>query len=216
MQESNNISEYIKELNSEFIEVIGGSFCKVDTGEIFTKAELTKYMKLKIEEYSVVNMASIKYEANKVGVEIDQSLYNSRSKKKTSNKVKQRYDGGEFNMIYRERIGDIMSLKLNATEKGVWYSLGELSTYPTNTVMMNSNIPSFEELSKYVGMSDRNLRRYLKVLEDKNLIKFVQCGFKKAIVVNPEYYATGKDLDLETLKLFGLIECDDEKIESYL
>jgi DNA-binding transcriptional ArsR family regulator len=65
-------------------------------------------------------------------------------------------------------------------------------------------------------MSDRNLRRYLKVLEDKNLIKFVQCGFKKAIVVNPEYYATGKDLDLETLKLFGLIECDDEKIESYL
>ena len=44
----------------------------------------------------------------------------------------------------------------------------------------------------------------------------VQVGHSKAIYVNPKYCATGKDLDIDTLKLFDLLECDDEKINSYL
>lgn len=216
MQDIQNISDYIKELNSHFIETIGGSYCKVSSGEIFTQTEVNKYIKLKIEEYTTLYMASVKHVANNEGIDLDQHLINSRSKKKTNKKLKERYDGGEFNMVYRERLGDIMALKLNATEKGVWYSLGELCTYPTNTVMIGGNIPSFEDISQYVGMSERNLRRYLKVLEDKNLIKMSQCGFKKSIIVNPEYYATGKELDIDTLKLFNLINCDDNKINEYL
>ena len=216
MQDIQNISDYIKELNGQFIETIGGSYCKVSSGEIFTQTEVNKYVKLKIEEYTTLYMASVKHVANNEGIDLDQHLINSRSKKKTNKKLKERYDGGEFNMVYRERLGDIMALKLNATEKGVWYSLGELCTYPTNTVMIGGNIPSFDDIANYIGMSERNLRRYLKVLEDKNLIKLSQCGFKKSVVVNPEYYATGKDLDIETLKMFDLIECDDDKINQYL
>ena len=44
----------------------------------------------------------------------------------------------------------------------------------------------------------------------------VQCGHKKSIYVNPQYTASGKDLDIETLQLFNLIECDEEKVNSYL
>ena len=43
-----------------------------------------------------------------------------------------------------------------------------------------------------------------------------QCGYKKSIVINPEYYATGKELDIDTLKLFNLVECDEEKVNNYL
>ena len=106
--------------------------------------------------------------------------------------------------------------KLNATEKGVWYSLGELSVYPSNNVVINGEIPTYEDIAKYIGMSERNLRRYLNLLEDKNLIKIKSVGFRKSIFMNPEYYATGKDLDLSTLKLFNLVECDDNKINNYL
>jgi len=35
-------------------------------------------------------------------------------------------------------------------------------------------------------------------------------------VINPEYYATGKELDIDTLKLFDLVECDDDKINENL
>jgi len=210
------ISDYIKELNSQFIETIGGSYCKISTGELFTQTEVNKYVKLKIEEYNTLYIASVRSIADKEGINLDQHLINNRSKKKTNKKLKERYDGGEFNMVYRERLGDIMALKLNATEKGVWYSLGELCTYPTNTVMIGGNIPSFEDISVYIGMSERNLRRYLKILEDKNLMKTSQCGYKKSIVINPEYYATGKELDIDTLKLFNLVECDDNKINENL
>lgn len=211
-----DISNYIKELNGQFVEVVGGSYCKVDTGEIWTNTEVNKYIKIKIEEYNTLYIASVRNIANNEGVELDQHLINNRSKKKVSKKLKEKYDGGEFNMIYRERLCDIMALKLNATEKGVWYSLGELCTYPTNTVMISGNIPSFEDISEYIGMSERNLRRYLKALEDKNLIKLSQCGYKKSIVINPEYYATGKELDIDTLRLFNLIECNDDKINGNL
>lgn len=115
----------------------------METGEIFTKAEVTKFIKLKLEDYNKLYLASVRSEAFENGIELDQSLINSRSKKKKSNKVKDRYDGGDFNMIYRERLGDIVALKLNISEKGVYYSLGELLTYPTNTVMINGDISYF-------------------------------------------------------------------------
>lgn len=210
-----NIKDYIESLNGEFIAIQGGSFVNIGTGEIFTKTEVTKYIQIKLEEFNIVRMAEVKQSASEYGVDIDQNILNKRSQKKKS-KTKDRYDGGEFNMIYRERMGDLMALKLNATEKGVWYSLGELATFPTNTVHMKGNIPLYEDIAEYIGMSERNLRRYLSVLEEKNLIKITTFGFRKAIVINPEYYATGKDLDIETLKLFNILECDDEKINSYV
>lgn len=211
-----NIKDYIEQLNSIFIEMQGGCYANIETGEIFTKAEVSKFMKIKIEEFNTMYMAEVRAIASNNGIEVDQTLLNSRSKKKKSGKVKDRYDGGEFNMIYRERLGDVMALKLTISEKGVYYSLGELLTYPTNTVMINGDVPTFEEIGKYVGLSDRNLRKYLHILEDKGLIKLVKCGYKKAIVFNPEYYATGKDLDLETLKMFGLVKIDENKLKDYL
>lgn len=209
-----DIKDYIEELNNKFIEIKGGSCVFLETSEIFTKSEVAKYIQLKIEDFNVKQFAEIKHEAINNGIELDQTMYNKRSKK-TTKSVKDRYDGGNFNMIYRERLGDKV-VKLNATEKGVWYSLGELATYPTNTVMINNEIPTIDELGNYVGMSDRNLRRYLGKLEEMNLIKSIQYGYKKAYVMNPEYYATGKDLDLKTLKLFGLVEIDEDKINSYM
>lgn len=211
-----DIREYIGILNDMFVEIQGGCFANVETGEIFTKTEVNKFMKTKVEEFNVSQLALARRVSSDNGIEMDQTLLNQRSKKKKTSKTKERYDGGEFNMIYRKRLGDIMALKLTITEKGIYYSLGELLTYPTNTVMINGDVPSFQELGKYVGLSDRNLRKYLYNLENKNLLKLVKCGYKKAIVFNPEYYAIGKDLDTDTLRFFKLVECDDEKINNYI
>lgn len=209
----NELKDYIANLNEEFIETHCG-FANVSTGEIFTKTEVQKYLQKKIEEFNTLRNAEVSFVARENGIELEQRLVTKKSKPKTR-KLKDRYDGGDFNMVYRERLGDNV-VKLSATEKGVWYSLGELATYPTNTVMIKGEVPNLEQVADYVGMSERNLRRYITKLCEMNLIKVTQCGYKKAIVINPEYYATGKDLDIETLRLFNIVECDEEKIESYL
>lgn len=119
--------------------------------------------------------------------------------------------------IPKYNINNISKVNLDMQSKGVFYSFLELEIdSKDNIVTMKGNIPLYEDIAEYIGMSERNLRRYLSVLEEKNLIKITTFGFRKAIVINPEYYATGKDLDIETLKLFNILECDDEKINSYV
>jgi DNA-binding transcriptional ArsR family regulator len=72
------------------------------------------------------------------------------------------------------------------------------------------------ELEPIIGLSERSIRESLKSLEEKGLIKLIQSGHRKAIYINPSYYATGKDLDSDTLQMFSLIKCDDEKVNEYL
>ena len=217
MQSQNmDISTYIEQLNSEFMPTIGGMFYRTDTGEMFNQSEVNKYIQLKIEDFNKVYLAHVRRVSEDNGLNTEQILINKRSKKKVSKKVKEKYDGGEFNMIYRNSVEAIRQLNLTLSEKGVWYSLGELSTYPTNTVMIDDDVPSFKTLGEMIGLSERNLRKYVKDLENKGLLKLRQYGYKKAIVLNPKYYATGKDLDIDTLKMFNLIEVNMDKINSYL
>ena len=107
-------------------------------------------------------------------------------------------------------------MKLSNNEKLVFYVLRDYIQYPTNCIVINDSIPSIKDLEPLVGLTERSMVGVLKSLEEKKLIKRVQSGHKKAIYVNPEYYASGKDLEIETLKLFGLLECDDTKIDQYI
>jgi len=120
------------------------------------------------------------------------------------------------NLVFRDKIEKLRNMKLNSNEKLVFYVLRDYIQYPTNCVVINDNIPSVKELEPLIGLTERSIISVLKSLEEFNLIKRVQHVHKKAIYINPEYYATGKDLETETLKLFGLLECDNEKINSYL
>jgi hypothetical protein len=157
----------------------------------------------------------LKQTANEItGVRTDQRIVNGRSKKK---KLKNRdtYDGGNFNIVYENKLEEVVNMKLNNNEKLVYYVLRDYAQYPTNCVIIKNHVPAMIELEPIVGLSERSIRDSLKSLDEKGLIKLVQSGHKKAIYINPEYYATGKDLDTDTLQIFGLIDCDDEKVDKY-
>ena len=126
------------------------------------------------------------------------------------------YDGGNFNIVYENKILEVQNMKLNNNEKLVYYSIRDFAQYPTNCVVIKDSIPTMVELEPIVGLNEKSIRKALKTLNKKSLVKLVQYGHRKAIYINPEYYATGKDLDIKTLEFFDLIECDDEKINYYI
>ncbi|QSF43574.1 helix-turn-helix domain-containing protein [Paenibacillus tianjinensis] len=210
------IKQQIENINNEFIEMVGGSFVRVDTGELFTLAEVKKYIAKKVDILIHKNLDETKRVAfETLGVSTEQTLIKKRSKiKPISNRSK--YDGGEFNMAYRSGIERVFDMKLEINEKLVYYVLRDFISYPSNCIMINGQIPTMIELESIIGLKERTIRKALKSLEDKNLIKLVQSSHRKAIYVNPEYYASGKDLLTETLKMFELLECDYEKIEEYI
>lgn len=218
---TDNIKEYINQLNNEFAQLQGGTYCKVDTGEIFTQTEVNKYMQLQIESFSRQFLMEVKEEARESDIEIQQRIVNDRSvnpkKKKSKNKTKISYaNGEEFNITFRKGIEQFMGIKLDVNSKLTFYVLKDLISYPTNCVIINDKIPAIKDLEPIIGLSERKIRDCLKVLESNNMIKLVQSGHRKAIYVNPQYTASGRELDMETLKMFDLLDCDDDKINGYL
>lgn len=221
--QNNSIKEYVNRINKEFVSAVGGSYVKLNTGEIFTETEVKKYVQIKMETFTKEIMEDVKRECHDNGIEIDQRLINQRSvdrdkkNKKKLNKTKERYDNGEFNIVYRKNIeGVIFNMKLTSSEKLVFLSLRDFVQYPTNCVVINDKIPDINQLEKITSLKERTIISALKSLEEKGLIKRKQSGHRKSIYINPEYYASGKDLNIETLEMFGLIECDNDKINYYL
>ena len=214
------LGKYIDELNNEFKETIGGEFVRLDSGEIFKQVEVNKYIQRKIELYNAeVLRNSISKSKELLGITPDQRLINNRSKKPPKNKDNNKgwYDGGkEFNIVYRENSKELMIMDLSKNEKLVFFVLRDFVVYPYNYIMINDEIPRFTDLEPIVSLTERSIRDALKTLEVKGVLKLVQAGRRKAIYINPKYYATGKDLNMDTLAMFGLIEYDSEKVESYL
>jgi hypothetical protein len=181
-----------------------------------------KYAEKKIEIYNIEQLhENQKIINNQLGIEDTQRMINKKSKKpKRNHQTGKAYylkdDASLFNIVHRIKIEEVKNMKLNKNEKLVYYVLRDFINHPSNCVMINDSIPSFKELEPIVSLTERTIRDCLKTLQDKNLLKLVQSGHKKAIYINPEYYATGKELNIETLQLFGLLDIDDAKINSYL
>lgn len=217
-----DIKNLIKEINNEFTEVVGGMFIKLESGEMFTQAEVQKYVQRKIEKFSSRYLMEIKKESvSNFDILPDQVLMNTRStdqhKANKARNGKTFYQNGrDFNITYRKGLEVVELMLLEANEKLTYYTLRDHIQYPTNAIMFNGRTPTFKELEPIVSLKERTIRKCLKTLEEKGLIKLVQSGKRKAIYVNPTYYASGKELDNETLQMFGLVECDNEKVESYL
>lgn len=215
-----NIKQFINKIDSEFSEILGGSFVHLETGEFFTKQEHDKYLQKKLEIYKIELFAEVNYTVKEeTGIDNEQSLINKRSKKPKKNKANARstYDcGDEFNIVFRNKFQEVFDMKLTANEKLVFYVLRDFAQYPTNCIMINGHIPSFIELEPILSLSEKSIRTSVKSLEEKGLLKRVQYGHKKAIYINPQYYSTGKEIEIDTLKLFDLIEYDENKIDEYL
>lgn len=214
---SKDIREYIYEIESGFQEIQGGSFVDLETSEIITKSEHDKIIQIKLEDFKCRLLAETNQTALKeFGIENTQRLSNKKSKKKKQIKTRDRYDNGEFNMVYRNRIEEVLKMKLSNNEKLVYYVLRDFVQYPTNFIIIADSLPTTKQLEKLIGLSEKSIINSLKGLEDKKLIKRKQVGHKKAIVMNPEYYASGKDLEVDTLAMFGLVEVREDVINTYL
>jgi ribosomal protein S25 len=220
MQE--NIGELIRDFivkeDSKFLEIQGGSFIQSETGEFITKSEHDKIIQAKLEKYKAEMFATANYVSNtEFGIENEQSLTKKKSpKKKKNGKARENFDNGDFNIIYRNKVEEVMNMKLTTNEKLVFYVIRDFIQYPTNCIVINDHIPTIKELEPIIGLTERSIITALVSLEKKNMLKRVQYGHKKAIYINPDYCASGKELDVDTLALFGLAKVDDKKVESYL
>jgi predicted transcriptional regulator len=188
--------EYIQSLFQEFQSMPGGAYIHHLTGEICTQDEMNQYVAIKFQKKLNKDYKT----PAEYGIELDVALVKA---KKTVIK-KHNFDGGEFNMAYRFKMEGLIKMQLDIHEKVVFYVLRDFITYPSNAIQINDKIPSFPELETIVGFKERTIRKALKSLEDKGLVKLVQSGHKKAIYVNPSYYAGGKDVCPDTLAMFGL------------
>ena len=126
-------------------------------------------------------------------------------KKPPKKETKTTYEGGDFNIVYRFKLEELLNMKLEVNEKLVYYILRDFTVFPSNSIMINDKVPTFEELEAIVGLKERTIRKAVKNLEIKGLFKLKQSGHKKVIYVNPSYYATGKNLDIDTVKMFDLM-----------
>ena len=219
MQEelSKRVREYVYEIEKDFQEIQGGSFVDLRTGEIITKSEHDKIIQLKLENFKCKMLSETNQTIfNEFGIENTQALTNKKTSKKKQVKTRDRHDNGEFNIVYRNKVEEILKMKLSSNEKLVYYILRDFVQYPTNFVVIADTLPTTKQLEKLVGLSEKSIIGALKSLEDKKIIKRKQVGHKKAIDVNPDYYASGKDLEVDTLAMFGLIEVREDIIDTYL
>jgi DNA-binding transcriptional ArsR family regulator len=212
------LMKLIDEINGEFKEIIGGTFVRLDTGELFTKAEVDKYATRKIELFSAQQLSEIKDISQEIlGVQPEQHLYNKRSKKvKSNNKIK--FDNGDFNIAYKNTdiLMELINMKLEVNEKLVYYVLRDFISFPSNSVLINGEVPTMTDLEPLIGLKERTIRKALKTLEEKGLVKLMNSGVRKCIFFNPFYFASGKELDSATLKMFELLECNEDKVEEYI
>jgi DNA-binding MarR family transcriptional regulator len=216
MQEK--LIELVNQINSEFRELVGGTFIRLDTGELFTKAEVDKYITRKLEIFSSKQLNEIKdISQDLLGVKPEQHLYNKRSKKEKI-KTKIKFDNGDFNIAYKniDILMELINMKLEVNEKLVYYVLRDFISYPSNSILINGEVPTMTDLEPLIGLKERTIRKALKTLEEKGLIKLKNAGVRKCIFFNPFYYASGKELDIATLKMFELLECNEDKVEEYI
>jgi len=109
------------------------------------------------------------------------------------------------NIVYRDMVQELIGMQLEVNEKLVYYVLRDFTVFPSNSIMINGKVPTFAELEHIIGLKERTIRKAIKSLEQKELFKLKQSGHKKVIYVNPEYYATGKNLGIDTVKMFDLM-----------
>lgn len=115
-----------------------------------------------------------------------------------------KYNKNRYLYIRKDNIYSITEMKLDATDKLVYYILRDCID-KQNCVTINGVIPSFVELEPILSLSDRTIRKSLKILEENNLIKLVQSGHRKAIYINPEYCSYSLEVADELLEMFNII-----------
>ena len=205
------IKDYIDTLNSQYKKLINGQYANVSTGEIFTQKELDKLTeeKLKIFKDNLIT------KTNEIS---DKPQINKGRKVTIKTKDREIFDGGkEFNILYRDNIKILINNEsLNNTDLLVYFLLCTLIVFPSNSIIINQQIPTLRQLSKLLHMSDKPFGKSINKLKENNIIKTKVNNHRHEIFMNPKYCATGKDLNIVTLKMFGLLDYDEEKIKEYL
>lgn len=70
------------------------------------------------------------------------------------------------NKVYKDGILNLAKCQLNLNEKGILYSIFELSNFD------NSLQIKMSEISSYISLTERNLRKYMKKFCDLGILKY--------------------------------------------
>jgi len=131
--------------------------------------------------------------------------------------LKNKYIPRQYSKIFHDKWKEIILNKtLTQMDKTVFILLCGLITYPSNSIQLNGEILTVRQLSKLLNISDKPFGKSLINLENIQLIKRETLNGRHKIYINPNYCTSGRKIDNKTLKMFGLLDYDEEKVKEYI
>jgi len=171
------------------------------TGEIISKAELEKVLR--------INLVEKLSEANNnlciIGAEPITLVTKGKKKRKLTEVKKDHHFCKTFRQPWRKIMnGKTVSGKpLSLYARAILPALAPYISFSSNMVQIDKRIPTHEELMKLCGMSKTSYYKAIKELEDNEIILRVkEAHGATAIYFNPFLMIAGYGADDETLMLF--------------
>lgn len=177
----------------------GEEYIHIQTGEIATKRELQKMNDRQMYENHNAYMES----ANELDLDIKKGLKTlSEPKESNFKKVKEGY---KFNMTHRTDVKELLlTNKLTVQEFAFIGALTPFIVYPDNSVQIQNQYLTLEQLSEFCGYSRNTMTKTLKNLENLEVIKVVKGGNRPPIIYfNPFLFSAGREVTNDTYMMFA-------------
>jgi hypothetical protein len=173
-----------------------GQVCNMITGEIVSEKQATKELNKEIHD-KYIEVAS---NAAQIGAKVDYYIAkDKRGKQYSSEKVKEEYEFVKVFTVSKREIKK--SNNLSKIAKAAYFDLESEISFPTNTIIIDGDTPSIEQLCEFLDLKKSKLYEVLKELENAELIKRKKINGQLVIYINPFLYNRGY-VDIHTIEIF--------------
>lgn len=108
-----------------------------------------------------------------------------------------------FYRLYKSSLCLFKDKDIKKSDLEIYFSLIELLDFNKNEfVKVNGLVANIKLISQELGMTDKTLRKHLRLLESKQLLLQLKKGREKHILINPYVINFGKTHTEEALRIF--------------
>ncbi len=124
------------------------------------------------------------------------------NKRKEKNKNKAYVNKNEpYNVSYPKSLA-YLKTNLGYDIFGIIYMLTIALDYPSNSIIINGEIPTIDELLEFLDIGRTKFYEVMKILENNNVIKRVKKPAGLVIYLNPYVHSSGRQIDIKTRDMF--------------
>lgn len=166
------------------------------TGEVIDKKEIRKAYQAELASIMLENELELSDIGEHLGLRLVQDR---RGKQFHVINVK---EGFHFVKVFKVALREVLAAnKLSKAAKSAYLDFEAYTNFPTNTVIVNGETPTTEQLCELLELKKTRLYDVLKELETADLILRKKINGQLVIYLNPFIYCCGL-VDNATLELF--------------